>query len=239
MQLAEIYHFGHLLLAIAELLLVGWSVRLWEKFNNLAIILLLIILTSIIYDNVVLVSSNWLGDGELLMYLNKIRFFVHYLFLPLLIVVGVDLASRAGALWANSLVQRLSWVLAIFLGILDIVIRYTHLTLKSTTFAGITRYTDPNLGIPIVTIAVNFFMLLIGIGILVRSKGKLPWLFAGTLVAFLGNSLPSCKFGTLPASLSEFLMILSLLVTEYYMSIAPFNELVNKEFPTAVIISSR
>ncbi len=239
MQISQIYQLGHLLLAIAELVLVGWSIRLWRQSNNLAIILLQIVLASLIYDNFVLAAGALLGTGELLMYLNKIRFLVHYLFLPLLIVVGVDLANRAGAAWATPLTQRLSWVLAFCLGILDVLNQYVGLTLEQTSFAGMIRYTGSNIGIPIITIAVSFFVLLIGIGIRVRSKGKLPWLFIGTLVAFLGNALPSSVFGSLPASLSEFLMTLSLLVTQSYMSISPSNELANKTLAIESAVSSR
>ena len=104
--------------------------------------------------------------------------------------------------------KRLSWILAIYLGILDIIRRYVGATFEPKYFAGITRYYSPNLvpPFPIITIAVTIFMVLIGIG---------------TLIAFLGNGLSTDNFGTLPASCSEFVMILSLLVTERYVSLAP------------------
>lgn len=220
MQIPQIYPQGHLLLAIAELMLVVWSISLWRKSNNLAIILSLIVLVSTAYDNIVLFAGSLLEPGDLLLYLNKIRFLVHYLFLPLLIVVGVDLANRAGAVWATTITKRLSWVLAITLGVLDVIRRYVGSTFEPKYFAGITRYYSPNV-FPVITIAVSFFMVLIAIGILIRSRGKLPWLFIGTLAAFLGNGLPTNNFGTLPASFSEFVMILSLLVTERDVSFSP------------------
>ncbi|MBV6627771.1 MAG: hypothetical protein KI793_33425 [Rivularia sp. (in: Bacteria)] len=220
MQIIQIYPQGHLLLAIAELLLIFWSISLWHKSNNLAIILSLIVLVSIGYDNVVLFAGSLLEPGDLLLYLNKIRFLIHYLFLPLLIVVGVDLANRARAAWATTIIKRLSWVLAISLGVLDVLRRYVGSTFEPEYFAGITSYYSPNV-FPVTTIAVTIFMVLIGVGILIRSRGKLPWLFIGTLAAFLGNALPASSFGTLPASLSEFVMILSLLVTERDVTFAP------------------
>ncbi|MGF1672828.1 MAG: hypothetical protein ACFCUV_03980 [Rivularia sp. (in: cyanobacteria)] len=220
MQIFQICPLVHFILAIAELVLIGWSISLWRKSNNLAIILVQIVLVSIFYDNIVLFAGSLLEPGNLLLYLNKIRFLIHYLFLPLLIVVGVDLANRAGAAWATTMIKRLSWVLAIFLGVLDVIRRYVGSTFEPKYFAGVTRYYSPNV-LPIITIAVSFFMMLIGIGILIRSRGKLPWLFISTLVAFLGNGLPTNNFGTLPASLSEFVMILSLLVTERDVSFAP------------------
>ncbi|MEO1427789.1 MAG: hypothetical protein AAFV71_01735 [Cyanobacteria bacterium J06633_8] len=220
MQISQIYPQGHLLLAIAELVLIAWSITLWRKSNNFAIILVQIVLVCIFYDNIVLFAGSLIEPGDLLLYLNKIRFLVHYIFLPLLIVVGVDLANRAGAGWATTMTKSLSWVLAISLGVLDVIRRYIGSTFEPKYFAGITRYYSPNV-FPITTIAVTIFMVLIGIGILIRSRGKLPWLFIGTLGAFLGNALPASNFGTLPASLSEFVMILSLLVTERDVSVSP------------------
>jgi hypothetical protein len=220
MQILQIYPQGHLLLAIAELVLIFWSISLWRKSNNLAIILSLIVLVSTAYDNIVLFAGSLLEPGDLLLYLNKIRFLVHYLFLPLLIVVGVDLANRAGAVWATTITKRLSWVLAISLGVLDVIRRYVGTTFEPEYFAGITRYYSPNI-VPVTTIAVTIFMVLIGTGILIRSRGKLSWLFIGTLAAFLGNVPFLSNFGTLPASLSEFVMILSLLVTERDVSFSP------------------
>lgn len=221
MYMYQIYQLRHVLLCIVELILVGWSIRLWRQSNKLAIIILQIVLASLVYDNFVLAIGALLGPGELLMYLNKIRFLVHYISLPFLIVVGVDLVRSAGAAWATPLTQRLSWVLAFCLAILDVLNRYVGMKLELTSSGGIVRYTALNVGIPIITIAVSVFILLIGIGIQVRSRGKLPWLFIGALVALLGNALPQSLFGTLPASSSEFMLILSLLVTERYTSASP------------------
>ena len=220
MQIPQIYPQGHLLLAIAELVLIFWSISLYRKSNNLAIILSLIVLVCTAYDNVVLFAGSLLEPGDLLLYLNKIRFLIHYLFLPLLIVVGVDLANRARAVWATAIIKRLSWILAISLGVLDVIRRYVGATFEPKYFAGITRYYSPNV-FPIITIAVTVFMVLICIGILIRFRGILPWLFMGTLAALVGNALSHSNPGTLPASLSEFIMILSLLVTEYHVSVSP------------------
>ena len=164
-------------------------------------------------------AGSLLEPGDLLLYLNKIRFLIHYLFLPLLIVVGVNLANRAGAAWATTITKRFSWILAISLGVLDVIRRYVGATFEPKYFAGITRYYSPNV-FPVITIAVTVFMVLSGTGILFRSRGKLPWVFIGTLIAFLGNGLPTNNFGTLPASFSEFVMILSLLVTERDVSVS-------------------
>ena len=212
----SLYSLGHLLLAIAELFLIGWSIRLWLQSNSLAMIVLPIILVSITYDNLVLATGTLIGEGELLQFLSQIRFLIHYLFLPFLIVVGVELANRAGAGWAISLTRWLAWIIAIILGVGDILNRYIGLELEPVYFAGMLRYTAKAASIPIVTIVVTLFVLVIGIGFWIRTKGKWSWLFFGTLIGLIGNALPISQFGTLPGSGAEFVMTLSLLLTERY-----------------------
>ena len=214
-MVSQLYPLGHFILAIAELFLIGWSIRLWLQSNSIAMIVLPIILISIAYDNLVLASGTLIGSGELLQFLSQIRFLVHYLTLPFLIVVGVELANRAGAGWAIPLTRWLGWILAIALGIADILTRYVGLELQPVYFAGVLRYTTQVGGLPIVTIAVTLFVLLIGIGFWVRTKAW-SWLFFGTLIGLLGNALPISQFGTLPGSGAEFIMTLFLLLTERY-----------------------
>ncbi len=215
-MISQLYPLGHFLLAIAELLLIGWSIRLWLQSNNLAMIVLPVILVSLCYDNLVLAGGTLIGEGELLQHLSQIRFLAHYLFLPFLIVVGVELANRAGAGWAIPIVRILAWILALALGIIDILTRYIGLELKPVYFAGMLRYTTEQTTPPIITIVVTIFVLLIGLGFWIRTQGKWSWLFFGTLVALIGNALPISQFGTLTGSTSEFFMTLALLFTERY-----------------------
>lgn len=215
-MISQLYPLGHLLLAIAELFLIGWSIRLWLQSKSIAMVVLPIILISIAYDNLLLASGTLIGEGELLQFLSQIRFLIHYLTIPFLIVVGVELANRAGAGWAIPLTRWLGWILAFTLGIADILNRYVGLELKPVYFAGVLRYTTEVGEVPIVTIVVTLFVLLIGIGFWIRTGGRWSWLFWGTLIGLVGNALPISQFGTLPGSSAEFIMTLFLLLTERY-----------------------
>ncbi|MGF2036739.1 MAG: hypothetical protein RMZ43_015735 [Nostoc sp. CmiVER01] len=186
---------------------------MWQQSTSLAMIVLPIVLVSISYDNIILSIGSLIGEGELLKTLSMLRFLLHYLVVPLFIVIGVELAHRAGANWANTVVRILSWVIALGLTAIDIITRYTGLQLVPIEFAGILRYHVANLsGPPIITIVVNLFVVLIGIGIWFRLKW--PWLFVGTLVSLIGNAMPSYAVGTLAGSCSELVMAISLLLTE-------------------------
>ena len=213
----QIYPLGHLILGIGELFLISWAIRLWLQSHSLAMIVLPVILASISYDNLLLATGILLGEGELLKSLSQIRFLVHHLFVPFLIVVGVELAYRTGAVWANNFTRSLAWIISLTLGVLDIVNRYIGSDLKPIYFAGVLRYTaSPTNGLPIITILVTFFVLLIGIGIWIRSENRWFCLFVGTLVALVGNALPPSQFGTLLGSLSEFVMTLTLILTAQF-----------------------
>ena len=119
-MISLLYPLGHFIIAIAELRLLGRSIRLWLQSRSTAMIVLPIILISLTYDNLLLAGGTLIGEGELLLFLSQIRFLVHYLSVPFLIVVGVELANRAGAGWAILPIRSLAWILASALGILDI-----------------------------------------------------------------------------------------------------------------------
>jgi len=130
--------------------------------------------------------------------------------------VAVELAHSAGAGWANKLVRVLSWLVAFAIAAFDITQHFVGLELVPATFAGVLRYVPSNPDIPISTIVVNVFVLLVAIGIWIRTKNW-PWLFVGTLIGLLGNALPSQQFGPLPGSAAECLLALSLLLTQYHL----------------------
>ena len=71
------------------------------------------------------------------------------------------------------------------------------------------------------------FVLIIGIGIWLRSGKVWYWLFIGTLIALIVNAFPLSLVGTLPGSIAEFFMTLTLLLTERYIQHHPATDLPN------------
>lgn len=208
-----IYPFGHIFLVLLELFLLFISIRLCSRSLSVAMIVLSLVLISISYDNLILGSGNFIGEGQLLKTLNMVRFLVHFLAVPLFIVVGVELAHRAGANWANTTWRSLSWVLAIAVASFSIVNQFIGLELVPLKFMGVLRYISSNpQNIPISTIIINIFVLLVGIGLWIRIQCR--WVFIGSLISLIGNAIPSSIVGTLVGSTSEFLMALSLILTE-------------------------
>ena len=220
--LLELYPLGHLILALIEVIFLIFAYPFFRISRNLAMITLPIILLSTIYDNVLLFSGRFIGEGSLLENLSQGRYFLHYAFVPLLIVVAIELAFASKAKWANQIVRVLSWLLAFGIAGYDLVTHFIGLELTPETFAGVLRYvpvitpdTPITQIIPISTIIINIFVCLIGIGIWVRTKNW-PWLFIGSIIALIGNALPSAKYGTLLGSAAECFLVLGLLLTQYH-----------------------
>lgn len=220
----HLYPFFHLLIALIEWGLIGWAVFVWRQSNSVAMIVLPILLASTSYDNLVLALGSFFGEGELLKALSMARFLLHYVVVPLFIVVGVELAHRAGASWATKLTRILSWLIAFGLATIDVITKYRGIELAPVEFAGVLRYSiaQPS-GPPIITIIVNFFVLAIGIGIWIRLEW--PWLFVGSLLGIVGNAIPIAFVGTLAGSTSEFILAISLLLTEQRTQFFPVHQL--------------
>ncbi|AFY39555.1 hypothetical protein Lepto7376_3338 [[Leptolyngbya] sp. PCC 7376] len=211
-----LYPIAHLGLATIDWFLIGWSIRLNKKADSLGTLVLPVLLVSLSFDNFVLGAGWAIGEGNILERLSMFRFLFHYLIVPFFIVVGVEIAHEAGARWANKFTRVLSWIVAVGLAIADVSINYVGLELEPTHYLGMLRYTAANLsGPPLVTIAVNVFMLVIAIGVWIRMKWSI--LFVGTLIAFIGNAITAG--GTLPGSAAETIMALSLLLTEQFIQV--------------------
>ncbi len=209
------YPLGHLTLALIELVILIFAYPFFRLSNNWAMIVLPLILVSTIYENGILWSGEFIGVGNLLENLSQVRFLLYYSIVPLFIVVAVELAHSAGAGWANKLVRVLSWLVAFAIATFDITQHFVGLELVPTTFAGVLRYVPSNPEIPISTIVVNVFVLLVPS--VFGSERKLALVVCRTLIGLLGNALPSQQFGPLPGSAAECLLALSLLLTQYHL----------------------
>ena len=214
--LQTLYPYGHLTIAIIELILLLFAYPFFRLSNNWAMIVLPIVLVSTIYDNLILWLGNWIGEGQLLENLSQVRFLLHYLAVPLLIVVAIELAYRSEAKWANKFSRISSWLLAFGLAGYDIFNNFIGLQLKPELFDNVLLYVSVSSQLSVITIIINIFVLLVGIGIWVRTK-KWQWLFVGASIGMVGNAFPVSQAGTLPGSATEMILSLSLLLTQYHL----------------------
>ncbi|HEY9614090.1 hypothetical protein [Allocoleopsis sp.] len=200
----------HPIYALAHFALAIWGIHLFQQSINIGTILLLIVLTGLIYDNLIISIGSCIGEGEVLEFLNRLRFLFHTLFTPLLLVVAVELANYAGVQWFASPIARcMTWLLA--LGLIEFEFRKKYLTLKleSTTFAGTLRYREAEGSLPMAAILTIALVALVGI--IIWQTMQCPWVFIGALIMFLGSAVPTRLVGQVLGSGVEIVLVLSLL----------------------------
>jgi hypothetical protein len=207
----------HLIYTLAHLGLMFWGLHLFPQSSNIGTILLLVVLTGLIYDNLIISLGSLIGEGEVLEFLNKLRFLFHTLFTPLLVVIAVELANYAGVEWfGDPIVRFMAWLVAI--GLIEFEFRKKYLTLKleSTTFAGTLRYREAESNsLPMA--AILTIVLVAAIGIIIWQTMQCPWVFVGALIMFFGSAVPTRLVGPVLGSGVEIVLLLSFLVIEYQM----------------------
>jgi len=198
---------------LASVGLMIWSFSQFEHSHNINTILLLLVLIGMTYDNLIVSVGRLINEGILLELLNRLRFLLHNLFVPLLVVVAVRLACNASVAWASTpIVCYGCWAIAFGLIAFGLLIDFQRLELAPTTFAGSLRYKPKSYSVPILTILTA--LLVAVAGFYIWREIQWPWMFLGTLTMFFGNALPTSIFGTLVSSAVDLIFILALVVTE-------------------------
>lgn len=213
MKNAQMATFLYPTYTFANLGLAIWSFSLFRHPYNINTTLLALVLTGMTYDNFIISIGRFIEQGALLESLNRLRFLLHNLFVPLLVVVAVKLASNAGVVWVNNpTVYYGCWVIALGLITFGLVNDFVGLELVPITFAGSLRYKPKSCGLPMLPILTA--LLVAVMGFFIWREINWPWMLVGTLVMFSGNALPTRIFGTLISSAVDFVFISALLATQ-------------------------
>ena len=158
--------------------------RLWRKSGSIYTIFPLIVIAGIIYDNSIIGFGSFIGEGELLKWLNVPRFAIHAFFTPLIMIFGFGVARRAGVGFA----QSRNWHIAIcvfttamvLLGIYEELIK---MNLVPKAEDGTLRYKNDPSSPPIPAIATIIVAMILGIFVWIKTKK--PWYFLGSLGMFI------------------------------------------------------
>ena len=192
--------------------LLIWAIFLWFRGNSFALGVLFAVLVGLLYDNAVIGYGIFIGESDLLLNMNMLRFLLHAVITPLLILAALDQTKRFGVETAKK-----RWVQGFF-GLMTLVLigiglaEFANIDLVPAYYGGTLRYVDSNVGPPIPSIIT---IVVIGIlGIVIWRKGSWPWLFAGALFMFVGSAIPPSQVGPAVGSGSEIVLLLSFLFTE-------------------------
>ncbi|QOS78708.1 hypothetical protein JNUCC31_29085 [Paenibacillus sp. JNUCC31] len=149
----------------------------------------LIVSLSLAYDNGIIAAGNTIGEGERLIVLSSLRFWLHAFATPLLILVSYQILRSSGTTLAkNSITNAAAWLITIGLVIYQIV-AFTLSEVKNLTPIeeyGVLRYmAEGHAGPPIMVIIVGFILLFVGLIVFIKRKGI--WMFVGTTLLFVGQ----------------------------------------------------
>ncbi|HEY9626664.1 MAG TPA: hypothetical protein V6C84_05135 [Coleofasciculaceae cyanobacterium] len=214
LSIGKLIYLGY---TLAHLTVLAGGMLYFSQSPSLSLAVLLLVLTGLVYDNGVIFIGDWIGLSDRLLVLNKIRYWLHGLCSPLLILFAVQVLHRADLSWdIVPWSDRLAWGLTFTLIAIEIFDRMIRLHLKPITFAGTLRYKEvvPSKEIPVILV-----ILCVGaIGAVVWQHLGWSWMFLGALVMLLGSAVPTTtKAGPSIGSGVEVLLGISLLSTQIFL----------------------
>jgi hypothetical protein len=203
--------FGYLVLLIWALKLSGN-----DGLFNLSNVLLLVIF-GLIYDNVIIAIGSFIGEGLLLENLNYIRYWLHALFTPTLILFAWSICSWSHLPWAKKTFWKvLAYLLTTGLILYELFTSVRGLNLEPTWENGILTYDSTgHSGSPFMVIIITLVLGIVGIIFFI--KFRFYWLIAGIVVMTLGSILGMWLTYAPLMNVWEFVLILSLLLTKQYL----------------------
>ncbi|MER2108292.1 MAG: phospholipid phosphatase [Solibacillus sp.] len=180
------YIFGFFTLAYLAVLIWGLM-----KHKKTASAILLLVVLALIYDNFILAIGSLIGEGSLLESLSYVRFWLHALFTPTLILFSLFVMREAGIHFAKK-----RWALYSFGGLmlLAILVEYfvelQGLTLSVRESYGVVSYSSISeaSGPPpmILIVLVGLFTAAIALA----KEKKWWWMLIGTVVMTVGSAVP-------------------------------------------------
>jgi hypothetical protein len=137
----QMLSLGYLAIAIVDFIVLIWAARLCFRYRTNGLIFVSLPLTLLWYDNFVIGVGSTLGEGDLLIAMNNVRFVAHYIGLPMVFIGAGAMAREAGFGWAQS-----KWAMGAFCAVATYFIAhdmwlFVNATLYPSCFADVLRYT--------------------------------------------------------------------------------------------------
>jgi hypothetical protein len=216
------------LLAIANTVLLVWTVRRWHEFRHPVLAVLAFLILALPYDTVLVGAGRWIGAGDLLARLSGPRFMLFALSVPLILIINASLAKLAGFRWAQPrwfvgtvcLLATgflvLSWRQILFFP--DLYLACWADTLRYVPSVTPTQACTPGqagVSLP-ATLPLSAILALpsmVALGAALWWWRQWPWLFAGTLAGLTFLGLPPATVGPIPGFFGDALNMLALVAT--------------------------
>jgi len=226
------FSVGYLIIAVVDIGVLIWALRLHKEFPSTALTLATIPLYLLWFDNLVIGLGSTLGEGSLLLGMNTVRFLAHYICLPMTFIAIGSMAKQAGFKWAQPKpVMAAFCLLATYFIAHDLWLFYGA-TFYPSCFADTLRYTthiseftacgpnaDIGAGIRIAPIpAITLSNMLILFGIYLWWKIGYKWLFLGALGATAFFAVPYGSTGGIVGNVGEPVICAVVLATAVHIT---------------------
>jgi len=192
-----------------------WGLKLsrrniWTLTNTL-----LLVIIGLIYDNLIIAVGRFIGEGDLLEGLSYVRYLLHALFTPTLILFALGICLKLGFPWAKKTFWKGTFsLITVGLILYELFTSVIGLELKSNEELGLLTYESVESAGPLMVIFITIVLVIIGI--LLAKKFRFYWLLIGTIV-MTGGSLVARWIESFPImNILEFILILSLLLTKRF-----------------------
>lgn len=150
-----------------------------------------IVILPLIYDNLILATGKWIGEGELLESLNFSRFCLHALITPLLVMYSIGTLRESGIEWAKKKwLVIVGIIYTIGLMVFEFSVEVVGLEIEVVKEYGVVSYSNVEeaTGPPIMVLFVT--LILIVASAIVWKKTKWPIFFIGAVVMTIGSAVP-------------------------------------------------
>ena len=178
---------------LVHIVFLFMAIRLYREQNRLYLLFMVGVILGLAYDNFIIGTGRFIGEGSLLRTLNLPRYLFHAFLTPTMMIVGLHLARNAGVKWAwekrGTAIFVVLTVLMIAVGVYADVI---DLAMEAAFDDGTVRYKNGNaVGPPIPAIVTVILLITAGVGIF--RKHRYIWLMVGSIIMFVlsaaGSSL--------------------------------------------------
>lgn len=198
------------------LLIKGFKVHLNGAAPPYSLALFFVTL-GLIYDNGVLAAGKFIGTGKILETLTYLRFWLHALLTPVLVLFAWGALVKLGVNWANTRAAHIAaWIYTIWLVIIELITVTLKVNLKPAKEYGALKYIPENgSGTPVMVILLTVPLLISAIYLL--KKRKWGWMLAGVVLMAAGGMVQLPLDSAAITNAFEVILLISLWQTAHFL----------------------
>lgn len=224
---------SYIAVAVLDFAILIWAARACLRYRTNGLIFTSLPLLLLWFDNFTVGIGSTLGEGDLLIGMNVVRFIAHYVSLPMIFIGVGALAREAGFGWAQSKWTMGAFCVVATFFIVDDLWLFSKATLYPSCFADTLRYTthiteytacspDAEVGAgfripPIPAITLTFTLITFGFYLWYKIGWK--WLPIGAIVAMVFFAIPYRSTGGIFSNIGEPILAITVLLTATHIAI--------------------